>query len=587
MVHELGYRDKVIIPDKYNTGCNPALLVPVEQVISGWNTYLYNTIFTTLGTYTLENVLFTGTINFKSNVNHPVTFKNCKFDGLGTSTQAFVLSGQWGDNNAWIFENCEFTGYGSNAFQPHDRCVAKNCYFHHMGADGAKAFSNGGYENCYFYELGLGAGAHADGIQTTIGIENFYVKNCRFDMPATASCVSNSGIFFFQESGDAVDCELSDILIEGGGYAVYLGLKNTSSGYEITDLVGRNIKIGHNYHYNLFLCNYAEYEDWVNDGIISTQDKIFVSSVYKGTDGKIKVHATNYTTSDRTMVMVTDKETKSVTVPANYNYSDGIQHEIEDFNFDVEFECDGDYVICYDTSVSDANEIRFQYCSVKKLFTDIADTIRSKTGDTDEIYRCNLPKEIDGLDVPATLTAKSIVANGTYTASSDNADGYSSVTVTVPQSTLTTKSITANGTYNAQDDNADGYSSVTVNVSGGGLPSYMSVSDLTINADAESIEFNYDATKTPLFIVATDSDPDTESRGYSVLGISAQKKNTDDTFICYQYANNYQGAVAGGTYGTCVLDSNTGKVTLTGRGGSYLWRAGRTYRIVIIYEVTT
>ena len=33
---------------------------------------------------------------------------------------------------------------------------------------------------------------------------------------------------------------------------------------------------------------------------------------------------------------------------------------------------------------------------------------------------------------------------------------------------LTTKSITANGTYNASSDSADGYSSVTVNVSGGG-----------------------------------------------------------------------------------------------------------------------
>lgn len=33
--------------------------------------------------------------------------------------------------------------------------------------------------------------------------------------------------------------------------------------------------------------------------------------------------------------------------------------------------------------------------------------------------------------------------------------------------TLTTKSITQNGTYSASDDNADGYSSVTVNVSGG------------------------------------------------------------------------------------------------------------------------
>ena len=34
----------------------------------------------------------------------------------------------------------------------------------------------------------------------------------------------------------------------------------------------------------------------------------------------------------------------------------------------------------------------------------------------------------------------------------------------IPTATLTTKSITANGTYNASSDNADGYSSVTVNV---------------------------------------------------------------------------------------------------------------------------
>ena len=61
------------------------------------------------------------------------------------------------------------------------------------------------------------------------------------------------------------------------------------------------------------------------------------------------------------------------------------------------------------------------------------------------------------------LKTKSITDNGTYDASGDSADGYSSVTVDV-QPDLTTKSITANGTYNASDDNVDGYSSVNVNV---------------------------------------------------------------------------------------------------------------------------
>lgn len=62
------------------------------------------------------------------------------------------------------------------------------------------------------------------------------------------------------------------------------------------------------------------------------------------------------------------------------------------------------------------------------------------------------------------LIEKTVTANGTYDASDDGADGYSSVDVEVPASVLTTKAITANGAYNASSDNADGYSAVTVNV---------------------------------------------------------------------------------------------------------------------------
>ena len=67
------------------------------------------------------------------------------------------------------------------------------------------------------------------------------------------------------------------------------------------------------------------------------------------------------------------------------------------------------------------------------------------------------------MKVDPTLITKNITANGTYTAESDNADGYSEVDVDV-QPTLITKNITANGTYTAESDNADGYSKVEVNV---------------------------------------------------------------------------------------------------------------------------
>lgn len=62
--------------------------------------------------------------------------------------------------------------------------------------------------------------------------------------------------------------------------------------------------------------------------------------------------------------------------------------------------------------------------------------------------------------------AKTITANGTYSAADDNLSGYTAVAVAVPSqsASLGTKSITSNGTYNASSDGYDGYSQVTVNV---------------------------------------------------------------------------------------------------------------------------
>lgn len=62
------------------------------------------------------------------------------------------------------------------------------------------------------------------------------------------------------------------------------------------------------------------------------------------------------------------------------------------------------------------------------------------------------------------------------------------ITDVTASATLTTKSITANGTYNASSDNADGYSSVTVNVSGGGGATNVVSGSFTTSSTTGSVQ---------------------------------------------------------------------------------------------------
>jgi len=94
----------------------------------------------------------------------------------------------------------------------------------------------------------------------------------------------------------------------------------------------------------------------------------------------------------------------------------------------------------------------------------IANAIRSKLGVQDTYKPAEMPAAIESISGggSATLIEKSISANGTYNASSDSADGYSKVVVSVPASAVDTgtKNITANGT----NQDVVGYAKVDVAV---------------------------------------------------------------------------------------------------------------------------
>ena len=90
--------------------------------------------------------------------------------------------------------------------------------------------------------------------------------------------------------------------------------------------------------------------------------------------------------------------------------------------------------------------------------TTSAQTIRPEEG-KDGFNPVNVAAVTSSID--ANITAGNIKKDVTILGVTGSYEGSGSAT-------LITKSITQNGTYNASSDNADGYSSVTVNVSGGG-----------------------------------------------------------------------------------------------------------------------
>lgn len=116
--------------------------------------------------------------------------------------------------------------------------------------------------------------------------------------------------------------------------------------------------------------------------------------------------------------------------------------------------------------------------------SDSADGYSSVTVNVPNTYAAGDEGKVVSNGALVAQTSETVSANGTYDTTTKN-----SVTVNVPSSspTLTTKSITANGTYNAASDNADGYSSVTVNVSGGGggeiVTITVDVANNTVTAD--------------------------------------------------------------------------------------------------------
>lgn len=107
-------------------------------------------------------------------------------------------------------------------------------------------------------------------------------------------------------------------------------------------------------------------------------------------------------------------------------------------------------------------------------------------------------------------TAAGVKTQGTSTSGgyiTQDSDGYVVLSSTNGVPTLKTKSITANGTYNASSDNATGYSSVTVNVQSSGA----NIETLTISNAWSTVSFTLKGEPKAFFLQLIP-----ESYGYNI-----------------------------------------------------------------------
>ena len=200
---------------------------------------------------------------------------------------------------------------------------------------------------------------------------------------------------------------------------------------------------------------------------------------------------------------------------------------------------------------------------------------------------------------------KSITANDTGI----DVTNYASVDVAVPSvsPTLITKSITQNGTYNASSDNADGYSSVTVNVSGGSGLVY-ETGTWTPATDSEDYFINFANTHTvaPFFyaISCTSEFVSSSSGGviYSNLHqATGEPLHTSATGLRYGFARRiasggassslnisypYTDSGDGGTSYSRYWAKETGIYARQYNTG-YPWRAGSTYKWIAVWAPTS
>lgn len=367
-----GYYDNNVIPDRYNTGCSgvltkinePCTVDGVEYNLGDNGATLVMDMYyrnKTMGSeVVVRNKDFT---DLKFAVRHSsmidttrtIRFENCKFASVATDIDQDMVD--------FYFTNCTFVNfYGSDS-------TFVDCFFGDSCGDAMNPFKNVTVQHCYFagFPQAVTGGVHTDAMQVygkaDIDAENIVFSDCRIEIPIIESMKGqstggiNACLMVQLEFSNARNFLFEDCIINGGGYSIYAWDKN--KGWELDDVVFRNISIGSGHLYNDV---YPHVADTVVFDNLHDTEKLYVSSVWKDTKGVIHLYVTNDTAEDRTLLVVTESGIKEIFVPSKATAEANGATETAQLPIDIEVAIDDaetDWVVCYDGEETRENQIRF------------------------------------------------------------------------------------------------------------------------------------------------------------------------------------------------------------------------------------
>lgn len=120
-----------------------------------------------------------------------------------------------------------------------------------------------------------------------------------------------------------------------------------------------------------------------------------------------------------------------------------------------------------------------------------------------------------------------------------------------------------------------------------GFPSNMYYEEGTLYSDTDTIRLYHNKGKVPVVAIAVATNPTISKIAYSQMLHIALKNNVQDSvdYLKAQTYNNYQGrisAITNSNIGAFSADETT--ASFGARGGSYLWKTGVTYSIILLFE---